>query len=239
MAKQLAPLAPLTTPRNRPPASWQDGGVSHPFDTPFDLMKSMQTEIHHLKAAFKAEQQKHDAEVAGLRGDVLQLRTAFQKEQAERTADSKSLGDQLAREVSDRHTEVTELRAETVAALHLRAMDRDLETLKGRVLELEDMLQHEKQAWRDEVQTLTKSVDANSEGDNDFARQVFAELKELKELSDAHAQRHTQFATHIDQRVAAAAEIMITVGASYSKNSAPVSPVPPPYPITPQKGVYS
>lgn len=235
MARQLPPVTTRKSPTCMSPS--HDVGASHPFDMPFDLMKALQHEIHSLKASFKAEQQKHDHEVAEMRNDLMQLRAAFHKEQSERIADSQSLSEQLAREEHHRHTEVTELRTATMAALHLRAMEKDHETLQGRVLLLEDLCAHENKAWREASEKVMKDVQANSEGDNDFAKEISRELKELRELSEYHSHRHNEFATEIDLRVAAAAEIMISVGASYSRCATPVSPVTPPFSIvTPKKG---
>jgi len=57
---------------------------SHPYDTPWQIVKDLRAQVHDLRSAFQAEQQQRAAEVTELRNEVAVLKDGLAKERHER-----------------------------------------------------------------------------------------------------------------------------------------------------------
>jgi len=57
---------------------------SHPYDTPWQIVKDLRAQIHDLRAAFQAEQQQRASEVTELRNELAVVKDSLAKERHER-----------------------------------------------------------------------------------------------------------------------------------------------------------
>jgi len=91
---------------------------SHPYDTPWQIVKDLRAQIHDLRAAFQAEQQQRAAEVTELRNEVAVLKDSLGKERHERQVQCHDLTNNITMLDTNCHKSIDEVKLFQRQQLH-------------------------------------------------------------------------------------------------------------------------
>lgn len=186
----------------------KDISAPHPFDGPYAILKGIQMELANLQAKLEAEQLQRGAEVHSLREECHALREALARERSERTRSCESLDMKVTSEIARHDRALKTFDEQTSAALRARTLCDDFQELNQRVKDLTAGLQKEVTDRIEDTTELDKRIQANTEGDNIFAKKVTAELQLQKQMLNMNTAGDQEFAGWVEPRILMAGRLL-------------------------------
>lgn len=189
-----------------------DPGSDHPFDTPFSIMQQMQAELVKLREELAWEQQERKAEAQTLRKELSELREAVRKDEEKQKADhmqvSQGLKDLQIKEDKDWKTTRQEMEAE----LAKRVLVTSFESLSERVIQNSQKHTDASDFLQVKLRELERGIEANAEGDNEFAQHMKKELESQRVQIDHNTLNDEKFASFVMYRMNRAGTILRNAG---------------------------
>lgn len=107
----------------------------HPFDKPFGVMKTLQSDIADARSAADLERLKNAADIEELRREVAELRRGLGAEQGERSDVVESGNRKLAADIAKLYKAIQDVRVEGARALreNMSCAAEDLDSLRAQV----------------------------------------------------------------------------------------------------------
>jgi len=192
-------------------AHWQsqrDPSVSHPFDTPYGIMKGFQNDLANLQAKLEAEQQTRAAEVHSLKEECRSLREALNKERSERLRQCESLDMKVTSEIARHDKTLKHFDDQTTAALRARTLCEDFQELNNRVKALRAEFLSEVDQRNEVCHSLDNRIEANTKGDNDFAQKMRKEMDSMTQRLEKNTAGDQEFAGWVEPRVLMAGRLL-------------------------------
>lgn len=189
----------------------------HPFDTPFSIMQAMQAELFKLREELHLERQERKAEAGKINSEIHELRDLVRrnelKEQADHDRLAKNLDELSKRE--DQHWKTT--RHDLEADISTRCKIVDFEHLSGKVSADMKNLEKLDNDVHKIIADIQKAIEANSAGDNEFARSMEKELHSQRHMLDQNALNDQVFEETVVAQLRMAGQLLQSAGSLEKK----------------------
>jgi len=220
-APQVAGTPLYAQPRDAQAILKADQVPDHPFDTPFSIIKTMQAELIRLREELQREQHERKVDVSNLKKEVLDLKMQAGKMEQKQQTDHGSLMHTIKElQIKEEHDWRT-TRKEMEMEFAKRCFVTQHQALTDRVESTTKWLKETNELLNKQVGSLERKIQANADGDGEFAQEMKSELTSQRRQIDINTINDDEFAKSVLSRMQAAGQFLRTAGVPGMSHSTP------------------